>query len=95
MTPDALGQEVNLHSRGRDEFVFRQNRRHAPMAGLQTLLGLGTHREPTTYEGSSGSRPSPARRERAGGRPGSRCRSAVPASRVRERCEVGVKRLPG
>jgi hypothetical protein len=33
-----------------DEFVFRWNRRHAPMAGFQTLLGLGTHRGPTTYE---------------------------------------------
>jgi hypothetical protein len=30
--------------------VFRWNRRHAPMAGFQTLLGLGTHREPTTYQ---------------------------------------------
>ena len=38
-----------------DEFVFRWNRRHAPMAGFQTLLGLGTHREPTTYRRSSGS----------------------------------------
>jgi hypothetical protein len=33
-----------------DEFVFRWNRRRSPMAGFQTLLGLGTHREPTTYE---------------------------------------------
>ena len=33
-----------------DEFVFRWNRRHAPMAGFQALLGLGTHYEPTTYE---------------------------------------------
>jgi transposase-like protein len=33
-----------------DEFVFRWNRRRTPMAGFQTLLGLGTHREPTTYE---------------------------------------------
>ena len=32
------------------EFVFRWNRRHAPMAGFQTLLGVGTHRDPTTYE---------------------------------------------
>jgi transposase-like protein len=31
------------------EFVFRWNRRHAPMAGFPALLGLGTHREPTTY----------------------------------------------
>ena len=28
--------------------VFRWNRRRTPMAGFQTLLGLGTHREPTT-----------------------------------------------
>ena len=33
-----------------DEFVFRWNRRHAPMAGFETLLELGTHREPTTYQ---------------------------------------------
>lgn len=33
-----------------DEFVFRHDRRHAPLAGFQTLLGLGTHRKPTTYE---------------------------------------------
>ncbi len=32
-----------------DEFVFRWNRRRTPMAGFQTLLGLGTRREPTTY----------------------------------------------
>lgn len=33
-----------------DEFVFRWNRRRNPMAGFQTLLGIGTHREPTTYD---------------------------------------------
>ncbi len=32
------------------EFVFRWNRRRAPLAGFATLLGLGTHREPTTYD---------------------------------------------
>lgn len=32
-----------------DEYVFRHNRRITPMAGFQTLLGLGTHHEPTTY----------------------------------------------
>jgi transposase-like protein len=31
-----------------DEFVFRHNRRRTPMAAFQTLLGLGTGREPTT-----------------------------------------------
>src|SRR6266581_2081625 len=30
-----------------DEFVFRHNRRRTPMAGFQTLLGLGTGRAPT------------------------------------------------
>lgn len=30
-----------------DEFVFRHNRRKTPMAAFQTLLGLGTGREPT------------------------------------------------
>ena len=33
-----------------DEFVFRHNRRNSPMAAFQTLLGLGTGREPTDYE---------------------------------------------
>jgi transposase-like protein len=32
-----------------DEFVFRHNRRRTPMAGFQTLLGLGTQHEPITY----------------------------------------------
>ena len=50
-----------------DEFVFRWNRRHAPMAGFQTLLGLGTHREPTTYEAILG-RPSSTGAPRGRGR---------------------------
>jgi transposase-like protein len=33
-----------------DEFVFRHNRRKTPAAAFQTLLGLGTGREPTEYE---------------------------------------------
>jgi len=32
-----------------DEYVFRHNRRHNPMAAFQTLLGLGTLHGPTTY----------------------------------------------
>ena len=32
-----------------DEFTFRHNRRRAPMAAFQTLLGLGTHHAPATY----------------------------------------------
>lgn len=32
-----------------DEFVFRHNRRHTPMAAFQTLLGLGALHEPSTY----------------------------------------------
>jgi transposase-like protein len=31
-----------------DEFVFRHNRRRTPLAGFQTLLGLGATRGPTT-----------------------------------------------
>ncbi len=31
------------------EFVFRHNRRGTPMAGFQTLLGLGLAHEPITY----------------------------------------------
>jgi transposase-like protein len=33
-----------------DEFVFRHNRRRQPMAAFQTLLGLGTGRQPTSYQ---------------------------------------------
>jgi len=33
-----------------DEFVFRHNRRKLPMARFQTLLGLGTGRQPTNYK---------------------------------------------
>jgi transposase-like protein len=32
-----------------DEFVFRYNRRRSPLAAFQTLLGLESHQEPTTY----------------------------------------------
>jgi hypothetical protein len=32
-----------------DEYVFRHNRRHTPMAAFQTLLGLGALHGPTTY----------------------------------------------
>jgi transposase-like protein/predicted RNA-binding Zn-ribbon protein involved in translation (DUF1610 family) len=32
-----------------DEFVFRHNRRHQPMAAFQTLLGLGTQQRSTAY----------------------------------------------
>lgn len=40
-----------------DEFVFRSKRRRTPMAGFQTVLGLRTNREPTTYEEILGPRP--------------------------------------
>ena len=33
-----------------DEFVFRHNRRNQPMAGFQTLLGLGTCHLPTAWD---------------------------------------------
>ena len=39
-----------------DEFVFRHNRRKQPMAGFQTLLGLGTARTPTPYARIRGGR---------------------------------------
>ena len=32
-----------------NEFVFRHNRRRTPLAGFQTLLGLGTVHQPTPY----------------------------------------------
>jgi ISXO2-like transposase domain/Transposase zinc-ribbon domain len=53
-----------------DEFVFRWNRRHSPMAGFQTLLGLGTHREPSTYEEILGPRPGPETPRRRGRKTG-------------------------
>jgi transposase-like protein/ribosomal protein L37AE/L43A len=33
-----------------EEFTFRFNRRRTPMAAFQTLLGLGSQRNPTTYK---------------------------------------------
>ena len=33
-----------------DEFTFRFNRRHTPMAAFQTLLGLGGQQGATTYK---------------------------------------------
>jgi transposase-like protein len=33
-----------------DEFTFRFNRRRVPMAAFQTLLGLGSQQQPTTYK---------------------------------------------
>lgn len=33
-----------------DEFVFRFNRRRAPMAAFQSLLGLSTRYAPTTHK---------------------------------------------
>jgi hypothetical protein len=33
-----------------DEFAFRFNRRRVPMAAFQTLLGLGSQQQPTTYK---------------------------------------------
>lgn len=39
-----------------DEFAFRHNRRQTPPAAFQTLLGLGTRRAPTPYQGIRGAR---------------------------------------
>jgi ISXO2-like transposase domain/Transposase zinc-ribbon domain len=33
-----------------DEYVFRHNRRRTPMAGFQTLLGLSSLHQPSTYD---------------------------------------------
>jgi len=33
-----------------DEFAFRFNHRRTPMAGFQTLLGIGSHVPPVTYK---------------------------------------------
>ena len=43
------GVAIEARGRGLDEFVFRHNRRATPMAGFQTLLGLGVGHEPITY----------------------------------------------
>lgn len=45
-----------------DEFVFRFNRRHTPMAAFQTLLGLGSQQAPTSYEEITAAGPSAADR---------------------------------
>ena len=37
-----------------DEFVFRHNRRRTPLAAFQTLLGLSSLHEPTTYHQITG-----------------------------------------
>ena len=58
-----------------DEFVFRWNRRRSPMVGFLTLLGLGTHREPTTYEVILG-RPAASNGPRSRGRKTGLARSA-------------------
>ena len=43
-----------------DEFVFRHNRRLNLAAAFQTLLGLGTTREPTTYDTITGAKDLPS-----------------------------------
>jgi transposase-like protein len=40
-----------------DEFTFRHNRRRTPLAGFQTLLGLGATRGPSTYREITRRRP--------------------------------------
>ncbi len=42
-----------------DEFVFRHNRRLNLGAAFQTLLGLGSGREPTTYDTITGAKDLP------------------------------------
>jgi hypothetical protein len=53
-----------------DEFVFRWNRRRSPMAGFQTLLGLGTGREPSTYLEILGPQPAAGTPRRPGRKTG-------------------------
>jgi transposase-like protein len=40
-----------------DEFVYRHNRRRTPLAGFQTLLGLGAAHQPSTYRQITAGRP--------------------------------------
>ncbi len=42
-------QPKDRHRAPARPYVFRHNRRRTPLAGFQTLLGLGTAQEPTTY----------------------------------------------
>jgi transposase-like protein len=42
-----------------DEFVFRHNRRKQPMAAFQTLLGLGTSQNSTSYDRIRGAKDLP------------------------------------
>jgi len=53
-----------------DEYVFRWNRRRSPMAGFQTLLGLGTGREPSTYLEILGPQPAAGTPRRPGRKTG-------------------------
>jgi hypothetical protein len=43
------GRLKDRHRASARPYVFRFNRRGTPMAAFQTLLGLGTQHEPTTY----------------------------------------------
>jgi transposase-like protein len=49
-----------------DEFVFRHNRRRTPLAGFQTLLGLGASHDPTTYREITGRQPKHQPTEQSG-----------------------------
>lgn len=49
-----------------DEFVFRHNRRRTPLAGFQTLLGLGATHEPNTYRQITGHKPAHQPAEQTG-----------------------------
>ncbi len=47
----SIAGHVNTHLQTYlDEFTFRFNRRRVPMAAFQTLLGLGSQQQPTTYK---------------------------------------------
>jgi hypothetical protein len=50
----SVGEWAAHHERHLDEFVFRQNRRLNLGAAFQTLLGLGTTHDATTYETITG-----------------------------------------
>ena len=49
-----------------DEFVFRHNRRRTPLAGFQTLVGLGAAHVPSTYHEITRRQPRNRRTEQSG-----------------------------
>jgi len=52
--PGVSGEHLQVYL---DEYTFRFNRRRTPMAAFQTLLGLQSQQQPTTYPSIVAARP--------------------------------------